>query len=195
MKKEFSLASHAGRMTSLCVPLVHSELSDCIPLSMNNFILITQAIAKYDNDQLKKYAPFLARYHKIFKRSEDRLTMIWLSARMRGVILQSIEAAGTGKEEFELLRLIIRWYGISRKKAVHFKEYIPEDTRDSHYSNEYDGPTREQFTLDHIALNHEEELVYELEKDLHSNPDKYFDTQGMTSAVENNSWSLDKVGV
>jgi hypothetical protein len=108
--------------------------------------------------------------------SEPGLMLIPVGAFARGCIVMALELGGRQKEDFQLMHRFIKWYGIERKQARIFKDYIPQDTRPGHYDNEYDGSKREEYSIDHQAIK--DDLKF---------------TEIIRSAVENNAWSLDKV--
>lgn len=180
---------------------VTKELSQLIPLTKNELIKIKNLFRRYNVSVYQIYRPILNEFIASIKpdtlkefrgkiQSFPSLEMIKLPAAMRGQIVQAVEECGKDKEDFELGRYIMDWYGIERKSARYFNDYIPQDHRCRYEENTYPGPTREEFTLDHIALSHDDQV----QKEISEITDYFYDSYAMISAVENNKWSIDKVG-
>lgn len=204
-RKTFNLEHHVKLLSFHSSKAVTEKFNDQIPLCMSDIQLIKSLIHRYDFDIYLKLWPTIFKLIKEMPadgvssfRKRNQFTpsyiLATLSVSFRAHIIMAIEKAGQSREEYDLLRYLIRWFGIERKQAKYFKEYIPGDNR-HRYHEDYDGVTKEEFTLDHVALKHDDQVNLELEKDTHDNPDFFYDAQAMESAVENNSWSLDKVGV
>jgi hypothetical protein len=167
-----------SKLQSRCVTAVNQQLNKTIPLGKNDVLRIVRAIKRFspakdlvghDTSEYRRYIDELRGHYKALKQSGQDFQMIRLSPRLQWVAMMALESTGKEKFDFELMRLIIRWYGIERSRMKVFKEFIPQDTREGAYDNDnYDGPA--PFVLDNVGMTYEDE-------------------QAMQSAIEYNKWS------
>jgi hypothetical protein len=173
-KERFNLEAFARAMEVECVKSVRKELNLEVPLDRQEIYLIAAALRKFDRGEFKRYIGQLKG--EFWIASEQGISMVRINPRFQWIIIMAIEAFGSSKEEYELCRRLVGWYGIERARMKVFKEFIPQDNRDGIYTKEYDGTTREDFTLDNIGLC-------------------FMDRQAMESAIENNKWNADKLRI
>ena len=182
-KKKFNYEAFANGLNAASVKAVKSDLNENILLNQGDLFQMAVVLRRFGSDVFKRYIPVIRKgfdacktdFVETNKGLKHRgTTFLPMSERMQWIVIVACEAKGNHKDQFALCRNMIDWYGIERRRATAFKEFIPQDNRQRYTEDSYCGTTREEFTLDNVGL-------------------KYEDQQAMESAVENNKWSMDQL--
>jgi len=177
-RRKFNYEAFGNALNIACVEQVRKSLSLQIPLTAIQIFRIVNALRKFDRNEAKRYLRDFRAHYKISRNIHtEHVRMVSLDPRAQWVIVMAIEAVGREKEDFEIARYLIRWYGIERSRVKVFKEFIPRDPRPGLYDgNEYDGIGRTGFTLDNVGLLPEDQVK-------------------MENWIEHNKWSKDQLRI
>ena len=182
-KPKFNYEAFADGLNAQCVTAVNKQMNKEILLTMSDLYHMAIVLKRFDRAEFNLY---ITKIHDAFDEAKldyvetDKglkhrgIATMTIDSRMQWILIMAVEATGNDKEQFNLCRYMIDWYGIERARAKVFKEFIPEDNRTRYAEDSYCGTTREEFIFDHVGLSDE-------------------DKNTMTLAVENNKWMMDQL--
>ncbi len=162
-----------NQLNRKCTKRVNNDMKRTIPLSSSDILRLLNVLRRWEKTEFYRYLPELKPFYKLLRHNKVNynLEMVPLNPRLQWILLIGINEVGNDKLDFNLARLIERWYDVNRARVRVFKEFFPEDNRNCRNEDAYDGP--EPFVLDNINLED-------------------FEIQNIESGIKYNSWSKDK---
>ena len=139
-KWHFNPEEIESRMNRLSSNAVEDNL---ITVSKEDIWSIVECLRIYDRHYLlKNFSTYKFAYRQIDMYG---MSVLHLTEDQRLMLIGAIEDGGHKKAHYELLKELLRWYGIERLPNVQFNKMIPQDERAGFYSDEYDGPEWRDF--------------------------------------------------
>jgi len=133
----------AGKMNHKASTSVKEDMVSALLLNISEIKIIMKLLAKYDRHYYIKHQFSWVFMLRLAKNQGYALFIFPENDQM--MIIHAIEEAGDEREHFELLREIIRWYGIKRESAKLPYSSVPQDNRPGLYDDSYDGTAWYEF--------------------------------------------------